>query len=238
MKAEDSGSLALPPIPSDFVLVEDRSTRIGRFWMWGYPGAPVWQRAGSQGEAQRPNNIYIRPRSSPPAPERPSAPAPSAEPIQPIIVKAQSSPDQYAALKGEELFEVLLDRSTRDLLCIAVKRDETHLTLMMGDLSRIEIPLAFFRPSGDGTTPDFNDLHVIDYGQTVKFGPYEAAVDAIVDEAYQRARAVIQAKIEGGATWNPTPNGPPPVDSLTSLGNPESGVLSLAQDEGKTGSGS
>ena len=53
----------------------------------------------------------------------------------------------------------------------------------------LTVPFSAFEKSGDGTRPDFNELSVIDCGQTVQLGDYEAAVDAILyeyDPEYRR----------------------------------------------------
>jgi len=54
----------------------------------------------------------------------------------------------------------------------------------------LTVPFSAFEKSGDGTEPDFNAFSVIDCGQTVKLGEYEAAVDALLyeyDPEYRRA---------------------------------------------------
>jgi hypothetical protein len=55
------------------------------------------------------------------------------------------------------------------------------LTLVYGDFSVHEATLDVFRPSGTYGTPswcepDFRDFEITDWGQAVRFGPYEAAV--------------------------------------------------------------
>ncbi len=54
------------------------------------------------------------------------------------------------------------------------------MTLWNGDLRAFTVPLEVFTPSGDGTTPDFSDFSLTDYGQTIKFGPYEASAGFIL----------------------------------------------------------
>jgi hypothetical protein len=58
-----------------------------------------------------------------------------------------------------------------------------ELRLMTGDNTIATVPLSFFTPSGTGTTPDFEKFAIIDYGRTLQFGPYEAAVDVVLDES-------------------------------------------------------
>ncbi|MBI2606522.1 MAG: helix-turn-helix transcriptional regulator [Deltaproteobacteria bacterium] len=78
----------------------------------------------------------------------------------------------------------------------------THtVTLVRGDLNSIVVPLSTFRPSGDGVKPDFSNFSIDDYGQTLKFGEYEASSDAVFyefDPLYRRTRKAELAKKEKG----------------------------------------
>jgi hypothetical protein len=63
------------------------------------------------------------------------------------------------------------------------------LTVYRGDLERLTVPFSVFRPSGDGTAPDFSDFAVIDNGHAIRLGRYESAADAILyegDPAYRK----------------------------------------------------
>lgn len=100
----------------------------------------------------------------------------------------------YAAggsfLAPQELAEVL-DSPHRDDLFIGgfVNPAAKTITFWRGDLNSLTVPLAAFAPSGDGMKPNFDDVEVIDSGQTVRMGGYEAAVDAILyefDPIYRR----------------------------------------------------
>jgi DNA-binding Xre family transcriptional regulator len=56
-------------------------------------------------------------------------------------------------------------------------------------LKPLTVPFSGFEKSGTGTMPDFDRFAVIDCGQTVELGDYEAAVDAILyeyDPEYRR----------------------------------------------------
>ena len=51
------------------------------------------------------------------------------------------------------------------------------------------MPFEYFKPSGDGTKPDFSKLAFADYGQTVALGDYEASADGLLyefDPAYRQ----------------------------------------------------
>ena len=65
---------------------------------------------------------------------------------------------------------------------VYVLREARHVAVLMGDLSVTSlIPFEWFTPSPD-TEPNFDDVEVIDSGQTIRFGEYEAAVDAILEK--------------------------------------------------------
>ena len=54
--------------------------------------------------------------------------------------------------------------------------------LVRGNLQRVIVPWAWFRPTPDGTTADFTDVEVVDDGLTIRLGTYEAAVEALLYE--------------------------------------------------------
>ncbi len=56
------------------------------------------------------------------------------------------------------------------------------LTLLRGDMTAVVAPFSIFPRSGDGTSPDFTRLMLIDYGRTIALGDYEASADAILYE--------------------------------------------------------
>ena len=66
------------------------------------------------------------------------------------------------------------------------------LVLVRGNLERVVVPLSMFRPSGRAK-PDFKKFEFDDYGQTLRFGDYEATADVVlweVDPDYRkRAKA-------------------------------------------------
>ena len=86
-------------------------------------------------------------------------------------------------LPNRELVSALLrgDASERFIGGIVDLKSKT-ITLLKGDAETIIIPFSLFPPSGNGVKPDFAKLGFTDYGQTVRFGPYEAAADAILYE--------------------------------------------------------
>lgn len=103
-------------------------------------------------------------------------------------------------LEPQELAEALLAENRRDLLigCL-VDRDSKTVILWRGDLEPLTVPFAAFPKSADGIKPNFASAAVVDYGQTLQFGEYEAAADAILyefDADYRRRIKKERAKSE------------------------------------------
>lgn len=89
-----------------------------------------------------------------------------------------------------ELAEVLQQPNLPDF-CIggSIYAEHGMVGLVRGSLDVLSVRMAMFTPSGDGTQPDFEDFEVTDYGQTLRFGSYEASFDAVlyeVDSDYRR----------------------------------------------------
>jgi len=89
-----------------------------------------------------------------------------------------------------ELVEVLKQPNRADF-CIggSVEPEHQMVVLVRGILDVLPVPMEVFKPTGDGIEPDFDDFEVIDYGQTLRFGRYEASFDAVLyemDEDYRR----------------------------------------------------
>lgn len=79
------------------------------------------------------------------------------------------------------------------------------MVLIRGDLTSLVVPFSWFVARPNGPKPDFADFEVIDSGQTIKLGGYEAAADAVLYEfdaefrKQERKRRVSQDKSFGGA---------------------------------------
>ncbi len=56
-----------------------------------------------------------------------------------------------------------------------------QLVLFRGDGTSVIAPFAMFKPTPN-ETPDFHDLEIIDYGQAVRLGGYEASTRSILIE--------------------------------------------------------
>ena len=86
-------------------------------------------------------------------------------------------------LPPEELAEALAAKNRADLFVGGlVDHSSEMVTLLRGNLETLAVPFSAFPTSGDGIVPDFDDFAVTDFGQTVRFGEYEAASDAILVE--------------------------------------------------------
>lgn len=73
------------------------------------------------------------------------------------------------------------------------------LVITRGDLSTLAVPLSAFHVSGDGILPDFSSFSIIDNGQTLKFGEYEASVDSVLyefDQDYRKSTKVQRSKTD------------------------------------------
>lgn len=93
-------------------------------------------------------------------------------------------------IAAEELVKVLEAENRPNLFIGGIVNQVTEtITFWRGNLKSLTVPFSAFEKSGDGTEPDFNKFSVIDCGQTVQLGDYEAAVDAILyeyDPEYRR----------------------------------------------------
>jgi hypothetical protein len=97
---------------------------------------------------------------------------------------------EYRLLESSHLWEVITSASRADLLAgCAIDRGSRVITLVRGNASLLVVPFAFFDNVTSETEPDFNDVEVIDYGQTLRLGAYEASTDSILyelDRDYRR----------------------------------------------------
>jgi hypothetical protein len=90
--------------------------------------------------------------------------------------------DESKLLKnGHDLLEALTAPHRDDLFIGgAVDHDAKAVVLVRGNIETVVVPFSWFRASGDGTKPDFDDLEITDCGNTVRLGSYEAATDAVL----------------------------------------------------------
>jgi hypothetical protein len=124
---------------------------------------------------------------------------PRSESIQPLgdLFKpfVWSPGKEFRALPLPELAEVLGDDRRGELFIGGyVDPHNQILTLVRGDLRRLSVPLSMFQAPGTGEIPDSSRLALVDYGNTVRLGAYEAAADAILYEADPDYRSRLLAK--------------------------------------------
>lgn len=109
---------------------------------------------------------------------------------------------QAGFLTPAELAEVLQADNRADLFIGGTVDLTTQtITLWRGNLESLTVPFATFEKSGDGTAPNFEKFSVVDYGQTLRFGRYEAASDAILyefDAEYRRKMLKQRQQSERG----------------------------------------
>jgi hypothetical protein len=107
-----------------------------------------------------------------------------------------------ATLPIAELAEVMSAENKRNLFVSGIisKKNGT-LTLRRGDLTPLVVPLSAFRPTENDVRPDFDRFEIADYGQTLRFGPYEASADAVLyeyDPDYRRQLNAERRETEHG----------------------------------------
>jgi len=109
-------------------------------------------------------------------------------PLLPALFGSVVTPAEAPAiLPRDQLAEVVSAPNRRDLFIAAGVAPHTVI-LHRGDLDSLIVPKSWFRPSGT-EKPDFNQMAVTDYGQTIRLGAYEASSDAILyefDRDYRR----------------------------------------------------
>jgi DNA-binding Xre family transcriptional regulator len=106
----------------------------------------------------------------------------------------------HKGLSIAEILEIFSSANPSDLIIGGVIKDDLKtLVLTRGDLSTVVVPLSTFRSSGDGTKPDFSVFSIVDGGQTLRFGNYEASVESVLyeyDSEYRRQLKAERARSE------------------------------------------
>jgi hypothetical protein len=93
-------------------------------------------------------------------------------------------------LPFRELAAVLVSPRRDDLFIGGiVDRIAKTVVLYRGTVAPLVVPWNWFTARAHGATPDFSAFAVIDHGQTIRFGAYEVAADAILYECDSAARA-------------------------------------------------
>ncbi|MBN1960717.1 MAG: hypothetical protein JW841_07200 [Deltaproteobacteria bacterium] len=91
--------------------------------------------------------------------------------------------NDVSMLNSADIAEVLAASNHNDLFIGGrVDAKDKVITLYRGDMSRLVAPFSLFSNSSGHSKPNFTDFEIIDYGQTIKLGNYEASADAILFE--------------------------------------------------------
>lgn len=99
-------------------------------------------------------------------------------------------------LPNKELLEVLWSAHPENYLVGLVPNfADRALVFFRGSLERLLVPFDWFKIPGNGMKPDFKDAEIIDGGQTVRLGSYEASVSAILYEFDADARSRMKANL-------------------------------------------
>lgn len=103
-------------------------------------------------------------------------------------------------LPPDDIAEVLAASNKEDLFIggRASTKDKV-IVLYRGDLSRFVVPESHFAVRRGAPKPDLDGFEVVDCGQTVKLGAYEAAADALLyelDADYRRRARRNEAKLD------------------------------------------
>lgn len=101
------------------------------------------------------------------------------------------SPGNLCLLPWDELVQAISADNRSDLFVAGVLNNEEQvIVLHRGTFDRLSIPFSWFRRES-APDPDFTDLEIIDHGQTIRLGSFEASADAILYDfdAEYRARA-------------------------------------------------
>ncbi len=97
-------------------------------------------------------------------------------------------------LPTDQVREVLAQIERRDLFIAGnMNKKEGTLTLVRGNMETITIPLNLFRKSGK-LTPDFGRFELDDYGNTLRFGEYEASSDFVLWEVDPQYRERVKTR--------------------------------------------
>jgi DNA-binding Xre family transcriptional regulator len=90
----------------------------------------------------------------------------------------------------DELRDVLASDERPDLFVAGVIDPIAEVAVLYrGNLSPVVVPFAWFNRRNPSPRPNFRQFRIADYGQTVRFGRYEASSDAILyayDPDYRR----------------------------------------------------
>ncbi|PKB58954.1 MAG: hypothetical protein BZY83_04175 [SAR202 cluster bacterium Casp-Chloro-G2] len=101
-----------------------------------------------------------------------------------------SPDDQLKLLPLGEIAEIFASADSEDFfLGGTIDKANDSVILYRGNLEPITLPLSWFEAGPNSPQPDPDDFEIIDFGQTVRLGEFEAGADAILyefDPSYRR----------------------------------------------------
>lgn len=102
--------------------------------------------------------------------------------IHDATIPAPKKTAQLPKAEVKDIFKLPPKERSKYIVSARVDIKENLLLFIRGNGAGAYVDLSFFTPTPK-ETPDFDHIEIIDHGQTVKFGNYEAATDAILEEA-------------------------------------------------------
>ena len=99
-----------------------------------------------------------------------------------LFKKVVFSQQKYQ-IKIDEMYDILNGENPENYIIQGhVDTTNRFVTLTRGNLDTLVVPFATFTVNGLGAKPNFNKFSIEDFGQTLKFGEYEAALDSVLYE--------------------------------------------------------
>ena len=105
---------------------------------------------------------------------------------------------EFSIIPLSDLLQVSsVDNVGNLFIAVSVDHNSKEIKFLRDNLSFINVPFSAFQKSGKCPEPDFDRVTIIDCGQTVRLGEYEAAVDAILDEysQFRQEESVNETKV-------------------------------------------
>lgn len=100
-----------------------------------------------------------------------------------------------AHVSEEELAEILAtDYPDEYILQAVVDFDDEVVLLLRGNLERLAVPFEWFLELDPKHVPDFENVRIEDYGQTLELGEHDVAIDAILYEFDPEYRARLHER--------------------------------------------
>ena len=94
-----------------------------------------------------------------------------------------SPDDELKLLPLEEIAEIFASPDSEDyFIGGTVDKENGSVILYRGNVEPITLPLSWFEAGPNSPQPDPDDFEIIDFGQTVRLGKFEAGTEAILYE--------------------------------------------------------